>query len=217
MGGHDVYSMSKGAAELVTASSGAASSPPGALVGARGGGGERPRRQRDRRRRLGSRPDRPGHRPRARGGTAHSRSQPGGGPAVAARARAARRIPAARGAARRRRWHSPARFCEAWNFGPRVEDAHPVRTLVRRPSSSGDTGRWEDQSEPGAPHEAGLLRLSIEKASGRLGWTPRWTFRRALEKTLAWYRAHLDGLDQTPCRRSASSRSANTRRVNHDP
>ena len=32
------------------------------------------------------------------------------------------------------------------------------------------SGRWEDRHDPSAPHEAGLLRLSIDKATARLGW-----------------------------------------------
>jgi len=32
-------------------------------------------------------------------------------------------------------------------------------------------------------------------ARERLGWAPRWTFDEALEETLAWYRAHLAGLE----------------------
>ena len=33
-------------------------------------------------------------------------------------------------------------------------------------------GRWNDASDPRQPHEAGVLRLSIDKAIHQLGWRP---------------------------------------------
>jgi CDP-glucose 4,6-dehydratase len=86
------------------------------------------------------------------------------------------------------------RFCEAWNFGPRVESARSVRELVEAAIEAWGGGTWEDRRDPRAPHEAGLLRLSIEKAHGRLGWMPRWDFGQTIEAAVAWYRAfHREG------------------------
>jgi CDP-glucose 4,6-dehydratase len=56
-------------------------------------------------------------------------------------------------------------------------------------------GSWDDQHDPGAPHEAGLLRLSSEKAQARLGWLPRWRFEETFRQTVAWYRAFHGGAD----------------------
>lgn len=78
---------------------------------------------------------------------------------------------------------------EAWNFGPRPEDARPVREVVEFLIESWGSGRWHDRRDPGAPHEAGLLRLSTEKATVRLGWAPRWRFEEGLRRTVEWYRA----------------------------
>jgi CDP-glucose 4,6-dehydratase len=86
-----------------------------------------------------------------------------------------------------------ARSCEAWNFGPRGEDARPVRAVVDAIVGAWGEGRWEDRRDPGAPHEAGLLRLSIEKAQARLGWSPRWGFDETFRRTVAWYRAFHAG------------------------
>ena len=46
-----------------------------------------------------------------------------------------------------------------------------------------------DATQPGALHEAGLLRLSIDKAVGRLGWQPVWQFAETAARTAAWYKA----------------------------
>jgi CDP-glucose 4,6-dehydratase len=84
---------------------------------------------------------------------------------------------------------TPDRFCEAWNFGPSIESARPVRDLVEAVIRGWGGGTWQDRRDPNAPHEAGFLRLSIEKAHARLGWSPRWDFGGTIEATVVWYRA----------------------------
>jgi CDP-glucose 4,6-dehydratase len=86
-----------------------------------------------------------------------------------------------------------AGFAEPWNFGPRLEDARPVREVVEALIAAWGSGRWEDTHDPAAPHEAGLLRLDIEKAGARLGWAPRWRFDETFRRTVAWYRAFHAG------------------------
>jgi CDP-glucose 4,6-dehydratase len=49
-------------------------------------------------------------------------------------------------------------------------------------------GRWEDKSNPQAPHEAGLLQLSTDKAYAMLRWRPVWNFSEAVARTVGWYR-----------------------------
>ena len=49
------------------------------------------------------------------------------------------------------------------------------------------------RKSPAAPHEAGLLRLSIDKAWNRLGWAPRWSLEEAVRRTVEWYRSFHDG------------------------
>lgn len=84
---------------------------------------------------------------------------------------------------------------EAWNFGPRDEDAKPVQWVVERLCAEwGDGATWELQ--PGShPHEAGWLKLDISKARQHLGWEPRWNLHTALARTVEWHHAWLDGRD----------------------
>jgi len=84
-------------------------------------------------------------------------------------------------------------YCEPWNFGPAPESTRPVSDVVRELVSAWGSGNWVAAPEAGAPHEAGLLRLSIEKAFARLGWSPRWGLREAVARTAEWYRAREDG------------------------
>jgi CDP-glucose 4,6-dehydratase len=53
-------------------------------------------------------------------------------------------------------------------------------------------GKWNDSSDPTAPHEATLLSLSIEKAGALLGWYPAWDFNEAIRRTVTWYRERHD-------------------------
>jgi len=81
-----------------------------------------------------------------------------------------------------------------FNFGPDPAAQQPVRVLVETVLRHWPGGRWVDVSEPAAPHEATLLALAIEKAAALLGWRPVWSFGRAVEETVRWYRRrHLEG------------------------
>jgi CDP-glucose 4,6-dehydratase len=48
-------------------------------------------------------------------------------------------------------------------------------------------GKMEDKSDPNAPHEAGKLNLTTDKAFHYLGWRPAWNFERTLQETVKWY------------------------------
>lgn len=88
--------------------------------------------------------------------------------------------------------------CEAFNFGPQLESNRPVRELVATMLSHWP-GEWIDQSNPDAPHEAGLLHLQIDKARHRLGWQPRWDYATTIERTVGWYRAVHEGAKPLDC------------------
>lgn len=80
-----------------------------------------------------------------------------------------------------------ATLAAAFNFGPDKEANRNVAELVREVLKSWP-GHWEDLSNPNAPHEAKLLMLSIAKAKKILHWQPTWKFETAIARTVAWYR-----------------------------
>ena len=76
-----------------------------------------------------------------------------------------------------------AAFAEGWNFGPSDELVLPVGELATKLAAAwGGGAAWVGAGEPGAPHEARLLRLDASRARGRLGWRPA----LSIDATLAW-------------------------------
>ena len=81
----------------------------------------------------------------------------------------------------------------AFNFGPAMQNTRSVGELVSLAVRLWGSGEWRDASSPGAPHEATLLRLDIGRASRDLGWRPRWNFDEAVCNTIGWYKASTRG------------------------
>ena len=78
---------------------------------------------------------------------------------------------------------------EAWNFGPRDEDARPVQHIVERLAAGwGHGASWRLDGGP-HPHEAQGLKLDISKARARLGWRPSWSLAEALSQIITWHQA----------------------------
>ena len=84
-------------------------------------------------------------------------------------------------------------FAGAWNFGPLPTDVRNVGELAGAMLEHWGRPGWSAIDNPDAPHEAGLLRLSIDRAVARLGWRPVWDFARTVERTAGWYRAVTAG------------------------
>ena len=82
---------------------------------------------------------------------------------------------------------NPSLLTSAFNFGPSRESNRSVAELVTEVLKHWP-GRWEDKSDPKAVHEAKLLHLSTDKAHALLDWKPVWNFPQTIEQTIVWYR-----------------------------
>ncbi|MEP4038501.1 CDP-glucose 4,6-dehydratase [Pseudophaeobacter sp.] len=82
----------------------------------------------------------------------------------------------------------------ALNFGPNQSEMRSVGDVVEC-SMQHWAGTYHKREQANAPHEAGLLMLSIEKAKEVLGWEPKWDFSQTVEKTMAWYKEAQNGAD----------------------
>lgn len=89
-----------------------------------------------------------------------------------------------------------ARFAGGWNFGPPSGSETSVRELIEAMIGIYGSGSWVDRSDSTAVHEAPRLTLDATRAR-ELGWSPRWALREALDRTIGWYRA---------CKRGAQMR-----------
>jgi CDP-glucose 4,6-dehydratase len=87
-------------------------------------------------------------------------------------------------------WTRGPEFSQAWNFGPKTEDAKPVSWIVERLIRLwGEDARWElDLARH--PHEDRFLKLDCSKTQSLLGWTPKLCLSIALEWVVEWYRGY---------------------------
>lgn len=74
----------------------------------------------------------------------------------------------------------------AWNFGPNEESCVPVERLVREGILILGRGSYEI-FEDTSKHEANLLKLDINKARNILNWHPKLRFEDSLKITFEWY------------------------------
>jgi CDP-glucose 4,6-dehydratase len=80
-------------------------------------------------------------------------------------------------------------FADAWNFGPAVEDNRTVADLLALIKPHWPELDWS-LGPASANHEAGLLLLDCTKARKLLGWRPVLGLEQGLAMTARWYREH---------------------------
>lgn len=83
-----------------------------------------------------------------------------------------------------------SRYAGAWNFGPEHSSVVTVKELVEKVVAYWGSGEWRDISEreKGAHHEARALGLDIAKAKSELHWQPALSFQETIALTLDWYK-----------------------------
>ena len=91
-------------------------------------------------------------------------------------------------------WQKPS-VAGAYNFGPQTYEAATVREVVQLAQGIYGMGQvsWGDGTE--GPHEAGWLALEIAKSRTVLGVQPRWTLVESVQRTIHWYRQQREGAD----------------------
>ena len=79
-------------------------------------------------------------------------------------------------------------YAEAWNFGPAEIDARPVQWIVEKMAKLwGENANWiNDKSEH--LHEANYLKLDCSKAHMKLNWYPRWDLSETLLRIVEWHK-----------------------------
>jgi CDP-glucose 4,6-dehydratase len=91
-------------------------------------------------------------------------------------------------------WDSPEHAC-GWNFGPGDEDARSVGWIVERMGELWPRELRFELDDGPHPHEARYLKLDSSRARARLGWRPPVGLEQALASIVEWYRQLRDGAD----------------------
>jgi CDP-glucose 4,6-dehydratase len=81
----------------------------------------------------------------------------------------------------------------AYNFGPHTHEAATVGRVIELAREAYGRGAWRHEIQPDTPHEAGWLALEIAHAREQLGVQPRWDLRETVQRTMAWYRGFAEG------------------------
>lgn len=80
-------------------------------------------------------------------------------------------------------------YSGAWNFGPSLSNIVSVEKLVTSLLDIWGCGDWTAENiGPINFHEANLLNLDISKAKFNLNWQPKWSLQQTLENTIEWYK-----------------------------
>lgn len=88
----------------------------------------------------------------------------------------------------------------SYNFGPNPEDNLAVGEVLRRLQTNWPELSWDVSvsTDSTTLHEAAQLYLDSARARRQLNWRPRWRLEMALEQTARWYRMFQSDPDSAP-------------------
>lgn len=87
-------------------------------------------------------------------------------------------------------------YAKAWNFGPDERCRSTVGEVAGLAARYwGEQATVEPDAGSSHPHEAALLTLDSAFARRALGWKPLWSLEQAVERTVSWQRAWKRGED----------------------
>jgi CDP-glucose 4,6-dehydratase len=83
-----------------------------------------------------------------------------------------------------------ASVARAWNFGPGADGNRTVEDVLAMMKAAWPGIGWTLDQNP-QPHEAALLQLDSAQARQKLGWKPVWTLEQGVRETALWYRDYI--------------------------
>jgi CDP-glucose 4,6-dehydratase len=94
-----------------------------------------------------------------------------------------------------RLYEDPKKWSDSWNFGPSTKEVSTVQNVAEIIIQHLGKGHIKIVETSGQVHEAQLLQLNCDKAHQILGWYPRWNSDQTLEATAIWYKTVINGGD----------------------
>ena len=91
-------------------------------------------------------------------------------------------------------WKQPE-LAGAFNFGPNTHEAGTVAAVINLACATFGAGTVQLDNISANPHEAGWLALEVAKARMALGVDPKWDLAESVQRTMAWYKAQHQGCD----------------------
>ena len=91
-------------------------------------------------------------------------------------------------------WQHPE-MASAYNFGPYTHETGTVETIINLACSAYGEGSVLHKECIENPYEANWLALEVAKARVMLGVNPKWNLAASVHRTMAWYKAQKQGLN----------------------
>lgn len=89
----------------------------------------------------------------------------------------------------------PTTYSGSWNFGPSIESIRTVEELSNKAVEILGAGRVIVNKQENQKHEAGLLHLNCDKSHHNLNWKSVWNFDQTVSITINWYKNFLKGMN----------------------
>lgn len=86
------------------------------------------------------------------------------------------------------------KYCNSFNFGPKIESNKSIEILLEEIFKHWE-GKWIIDKENINFYESKILHLQIDKAYNLLGWEPKWSFSKTIDKTISWYKKTYEGIE----------------------
>ncbi|MFA6260106.1 MAG: CDP-glucose 4,6-dehydratase [Bacteroidia bacterium] len=90
-------------------------------------------------------------------------------------------------------FEQPQSYSGSWNFGPGIDSIKTVKELTEKTIAYFGKGSVAVVDGDKNKHEAGLLHLNCDKSHHELGWHPVWDFDQTINHTVSWYKDYLSG------------------------
>jgi CDP-glucose 4,6-dehydratase len=99
-------------------------------------------------------------------------------------------------------YNHPKEYTGSWNFGPSTLEVRTVNDLALSIIKTLGRGSIEIVGSQNEHHEARLLQLNCDKAHQELGWYPRWGVEKTITATAEWYKRLMAGNNAVDISRS---------------
>ena len=92
-------------------------------------------------------------------------------------------------------YEQPEQYGGSWNFGPSTSDVRTVHDVAKSLIQTLGRGSIEILGSQDQHHEARLLQLNCDKAHQDLSWYSRWGVEKTFAATAEWYKTIMAGGD----------------------